>query len=948
VQGIQGVPGTQGEGFNFRDEWNPAVTYIESDVVTFEGSTYRANTTTSGVVTDTFTRADGPSILNGWTNSVGTHGVISGQAYPIDTSNIGGGSEWSVATRDTGDPNFDISLVVSANAGTHGGVIARFSGGPGAANLYYFRASGHMLRYNGASSSQIGVGYTAFALGDVMRVVGVGDTFSIYKNGSLIATRTDSNAGTDANTRHGFGSNNDASVRYETVAMVIDTSPSVDTWDPLALKGAAGPQGPAGADGGSLTDAYRGAWAVGTAYEIDDLVLELGTVFLAVAASTGESPSHGGPVAVLGANNMAGGSGFGDKTATLFTVNDTCVIDSVDVYQTVSSTSGKAVGISANFAPGAFPGFLGSGVTTVGHGGTWQTVTLNTQVTLVPGTNYRLVSYEENSVVADVAPVLTGVIATVGGLLFGPSLADASYEAAGLHYRAKFRLNGAGGPGPSWEVFVPAGAPGAAGPPGADGTGGGGSGVTARGEWNDITTYVAGDAVLRFNRTYLANNENINVDPGVPGAQQVLGANDVTQNQQFSTPISVAFTLSEDTEIDAIEIHSNSGGFVGGKLVGIADNHLAGAAIVWKGKGTSVVGVTNTWQKITLDTPAMLIAGTTYRIVTYEPYAGIRTDGGGGTPTGVMATMGISGTSALFYGTNLENTLGSNYSLLVRLYGPGPSPWDRLTESFYARGDWDAALNYNKDDLVIADGSAWRALGHVSPASVPVGGNVYNLTAGNLLAAPCQQQFTVSISVDVTHVSMRYAPNWGSTLSGQKMGIASTFTGPTVPWLSYGTFTGAEPLVGFIELELADPVHLEPGTTYSFVVDSGQGVQDAASAPGVVSGFVNAVVGQLLYGSSYNTTWANTFAFRLKAALSFIPGSDWALFAPGVPPRGSSGQVLAKSSNITGDIDWRDALLVVQHGSDPAVARPDAVAVYWIGSVEPDNMTDADLWNGPA
>lgn len=40
---------------------------------------------------------------------------------------------------------------------------------------------------------------------------------------------------------------------------------------------------------------------------------------------------------------------------------------------------------------------------------------------------------------------------------------------------------------------------------------------------------------------------------------------------------------------------------------------------------------------------------------------------------------------------------------------------------------------------------------------------------------------------------------------------------------------------------------------------------------------------------------------------------------------------------------------VVVHGATASTARPaGAVSVTWIGSVEPTNMTEADMWIGPA
>ena len=34
----------------------------------------------------------------------------------------------------------------------------------------------------------------------------------------------------------------------------------------------------------------------------------------------------------------------------------------------------------------------------------------------------------------------------------------------------------------------------------------------------------------------------------------------------------------------------------------------------------------------------------------------------------------------------------------------------------------------------------------------------------------------------------------------------------------------------------------------------------------------------------------------------------------------------------------------VHHGSDPNVARPDALFVEWVGSVAPNNATTEDTW----
>src|SRR5690606_1933696 len=45
-----------------------------------------------------------------------------------------------------------------------------------------------------------------------------------------------------------------------------------------------------------------------------------------------------------------------------------------------------------------------------------------------------------------------------------------------------------------------------------------------------------------------------------------------------------------------------------------------------------------------------------------------------------------------------------------------------------------------------------------------------------------------------------------------------------------------------------------------------------------------------------------------------------------------------------GGIDPSDGLVVVQHGAVAATERPTAGAVYWMGSVAPDNRQTGDLW----
>ncbi len=45
-----------------------------------------------------------------------------------------------------------------------------------------------------------------------------------------------------------------------------------------------------------------------------------------------------------------------------------------------------------------------------------------------------------------------------------------------------------------------------------------------------------------------------------------------------------------------------------------------------------------------------------------------------------------------------------------------------------------------------------------------------------------------------------------------------------------------------------------------------------------------------------------------------------------------------------GDTGAAGGMVVVKHGSNPGIARPTADSVYWVGSVEPTNAVEDDIW----
>jgi hypothetical protein len=67
----------------------------------------------------------------------------------------------------------------------------------------------------------------------------------------------------------------------------------------------------------------------------------------------------------------------------------------------------------------------------------------------------------------------------------------------------------------------------------------------------------------------------------------------------------------------------------------------------------------------------------------------------------------------------------------------------------------------------------------------------------------------------------------------------------------------------------------------------------------------------------------------------------------GVPGGGGANQSLTKASNTNYDTEWVDTPVgYVSHGGNGTAARPQGyTAIIWVGSVEPTNAIDGDIWN---
>ena len=141
---------------------------------------------------------------------------------------------------------------------------------------------------------------------------------------------------------------------------------------PAGVAGASGPQGPAGAQGpqgatGAAGINYRGGWAAGSGYAVNDAVTFGGATYLAQTANNSVEPDTNAQVwAVLAAAGLAGPTGAAGVAATVSVGSVTTGAAGTSALVTNSGTSTAAV---LNFTiPQGVAGMGGTGGTGGGGG----------------------------------------------------------------------------------------------------------------------------------------------------------------------------------------------------------------------------------------------------------------------------------------------------------------------------------------------------------------------------------------------------------------------------------------------------------------------------------------------------------------------------------------------------------------------------------------------------
>lgn len=269
------------------------------------------------------------------------------------------------------------------------------------------------------------------------------------------------------------------------------------------------------------------------------------------------------------------------------------------------------------------------------------------------------------------------------------------------------------------------------------------------------------------------------------------------------------------------------------------------------------------------------------------------------------------------------------------------------------KGNWVAGT-YSHGDLVSASGRAFVAIN--TPASSPLDplalSSVGAVTGGTASPSGDQwrssQGFRVSAAKEIRRLRM-HMPDFVGQL---RIGISTTVDPSTEgEWLGYrdGVVSADRDGSSYVTVEFDPPLSLATGTDYYVHQRS------LTSANHAVTYWYNGATwsGSLVdhFGGAYyngNQLWAGYYHhFELLEA---DPSGHWEEVGD-YSVDGHTHADLAPSTHNhdTAYAALSSAMVVVNHGADASVARPTGVgAVYWIGSVQPTNALDSDLWHNTA
>ena len=218
----------------------------------------------------------------------------------------------------------------------------------------------------------------------------------------------------------------------------------------------------------------------------------------------------------------------------------------------------------------------------------------------------------------------------------------------------------------------------------------------------------------------------------------------------------------------------------------------------------------------------------------------------------------------------------------------------------------------------------------------------------------------VTFAVAGRVVGMRYYRHSTASATARPLNLRQVPTGTILA----STTTAGDSGSGWKTAMFATPLAVTAGQTVRACADFpwvADGVTEASYAPSPASNITNGAV--TINRQSLQDFFPPVYPTEVTSNTRFIDVlfeaevEVWPVAVYGVPPGGTTNQVLAKTSGIDYATGWVAAtsgatgptgpsgITVVEHGAVGSTARPaGATVVYWVGAATPANALPYDFW----
>lgn len=362
-------------------------------------------------------------------------------------------------------------------------------------------------------------------------------------------------------------------------------------------------------------------------------------------------------------------------------------------------------------------------------------------------------------------------------------------------------------PGTNWRAL---------GPPAPTGL------ASARGDWDVLLAYVAGDMVTKNRAAYIAQAPTTGVDdpetPTYTVPASTVVTSPISTYAQFSPKVIQPFTPTATRVVRAVTVNYRANAQAGTITVRLKTS-ITGAAYTPDayalGKASKPhTAVLTGDNEFVFERPVQLISGVQYWLEVVHS----NNDMNGISVAAAANATDLGLVSAPVWVNASVDATPRRMGFTLKT-----PKWLRFTPEVPGyRGDW-SAMSYGKSDEVTRFGSRYRAniitAATDDPATVSYFGQADELPLAALTASWFQflpragQQFTVNAPTLVHAINVKMAANQGAgTVTAS---IKSAYDAGTV----YASATSTALVTGDNYLVLSAPVLLLPGVTYWYVLD---------------------------------------------------------------------------------------------------------------------------------